>query len=184
MEKAERDFLVRYLALTRERMLDAIDGLNKEQLGFHPAPNRWSVADCLEHVTLVERAVLRTIQKTLMQNLEPHIGSRVRDDEILHSVPHRLPRLVSAPEFVPARRSVDFDDLVRQFEAARERTLRFAAVTSSDLRAHFFAHERFGELDCYQWLLYTAAHSERHARQAVEIAADPMFPRELGSATA
>jgi hypothetical protein len=62
--------------------------------------------------------------------------------------------------------------------------LRFAAVTHGDLRSYFFEHPQFGELDCYQWLLFVGAHSERHARQAEEVIADPNFPRTAGSATA
>jgi uncharacterized damage-inducible protein DinB len=183
MEKAERNFVVRYLALSRERLLEAINGLNQEQQRYRPAANRWSVADCVEHVTVTERAILEEIQRRVVQPPKPYTGQRVPDQVILKSFPRRT-RMIAAPEFLPAGRWSTFEELTRQFESARERSLRFAAVTRSDLRNYLFAHPQFGELDCYQWLLFVAAHCERHARQAADVIAHPAFPRERDSATA
>jgi hypothetical protein len=33
------------------------------------------------------------------------------------------------------------------------------------------------KLDPYQWLLFIAAHSERHTKQMLEVKADPGFPK-------
>jgi len=188
MEKAEREFLVLYLAASRERLLEQIDGLTKQQQRFRPAEDLWSVADCVEHVTLTEQGVLKKIQAVLLfpSQSPPQNPWRagVPDDEILASIPNRSPRLISPPDALPRRRWTDFSQLLRRFEAARERSLRFAAVTQSDLRGHFFAHPELGELDCYQWLLFLGAHCERHARQAEEVIANRGFPRVAGSATA
>jgi DinB superfamily len=188
VEKAEREFLLRHLAQSRERLLEAVEGLSKEQQRFRPAAERWSVADCLEHVSIVEKGVLQKIRAVLLAPSQPHVRPQTRaslpDEAILTSVPNRSSRLISLPETLPGRRWADFAELLRKFETARERSLRFAAVTQSDLRGHSFAHPQFGELDCYQWLLFLAAHSERHARQAGEVIAHPNFPRAAGSAIA
>jgi len=191
VEKGEREFLLRYLAQSRERLLEAVEGLNAEQQRFRPAADRWSVADCLEHVSIVEKGVLQKIRAVLLAPKpmeETHAGASddasVPDDAILDGVPKRTRRFTSLQETRPARRWTDFAQLVRRFEIARERSLRFAAVTQSDLRGRFFAHPDLGELDCYQWLLFLAAHSERHARQAEEVIAHPNFPRAADSAIA
>jgi DinB superfamily len=183
VEKAEREFLVRYLGSSRERMVEAVEGWNEAQWRFRPPGDRWSIADCLEHVSLVERAVLKKIQAAVLESPQA-LQLRTSDDVILASASIGSPRLTSLVEVRPRRRWSDFEGLMRHFEASRERTLRFAAVTQSDLRAHFFPHPHFGELDCYQWLLFLAAHCERHARQAAEVAADPEFPHISGSASA
>lgn len=183
MEKAEREFLLRYLARSRERLVETVEGLDKGQQRFRPDRDRWSVADCVEHVSMVEKAVLKKIQELLPE--PPWTPSqRVPDDVVLSRVPNRLTRRTAPPDALPRRRWTDFAVLLRQFEAARERSLRFVAVTQSDLRARFFAHPYLGELDCYQWLLFLGAHAERHARQAEEVMTDPDFPRLADSATA
>jgi hypothetical protein len=186
MEKAEREFLLLYLAASRERLLETVDGLTKRQQRFRPTQGRWSVADCVEHVSIVEKGVLKNIQAVVLAPPRPPVQlcATVKDYTVLASVPNRSQRCISPPEAAPGRRWTDFAHLLRRFEAARERSLRFAAVTQSDLRGRCFAHPHFGELDCYQWLLFVAAHSERHARQAEEVIADPKFPRAAGSATA
>jgi DinB superfamily len=184
VEKAEREFLLLYLAQSRERLLDAVEGLTKEQQRFRPAVHRWSVADCVEHVSLVEKMVVKEVQSVLLRPPQPKSHASLPDDVILAGVPNRASRCASPPEAVPGKRSTDFDHLVRQFEAARERSLRFAAITQSDLRAHSSAHPHLGELDCYQWILFLGAHAERHVRQAEEVMADPGFPRLVDSAIA
>ena len=182
MEKAEREFLLLHLAASRERLLDAVEGLSKEQQRFRPAPHRWSVADCVEHVSIVEKMVVKEIQAVVVQPPQPSV--RLLDDVILDGVPNRSSRCASPPEAFPNMRWTEIDQLLRQFEAARERSLRFAAVTQSDLRGHSFAHPHLGELDCYQWILFLGAHAERHVRQAEEVMADPGFPRRANSAIA
>jgi hypothetical protein len=188
MEKAEREFLLRYLAASRERLLETVEGLTERQQRFRPAPHRWSVADCLEHVSIVERDILKRIQAAVLKPSQRQTRTQTRasmlDARVLASVPTRAPRLITLPEALPEGNWTEFGQLLRLFEAARERSLRFAAVTQSDLRGHVFAHPPFGKLDCYQWLLFVAAHSERHARQAAEVIADPNFPRTADSAMA
>ncbi len=182
MEKADREFLLMYLAASRERLLDTVNGLNKEQARFRPSRDRWSVADCVEHVAIVEKEVLNKIQAILLAPPQAEPSATTSDDAILSGVPNRSARCSAPVDALPRRRWTDLRALLRQFEAARERSLRFAAVTQSDLRAYFFLHPEWGELDCYQWLLFLGAHSERHARQADDVAADPAFPRVADSA--
>ena len=182
MVKAERDFLLLYLAASRERLLNTVNGLTKEQTRFRAARDRWSVADCVEHVTIVEKAVLKKIQSMVLSQHQPEPTATTPDDAILSGVSNRSPRCTAPAEALPRRRWTEVGELLRQFEAARERSLRFVAVTQSDLRAYFFAHPQFGELDCYQWLLFLGAHAERHARQADDVVADAGFPRVADSA--
>ncbi len=82
---------------------------------------------------------------------------------------------------MPKDRWPEFEELLRQFEAARERTLRFAAVTQADLRSRAFPHPFLGPLDCYQWLLFSAAHCVRHVRQMQEVKSDAAFPKGRGA---
>lgn len=184
VEKAEREFLLGYLAASRERLVEIVEGLSKEQRRFRPAEDRWSVADCVEHVSIVEKAALKRIQALVIEPPRPPTDAGVPDDAVLSRVPSRSTRRTAPPDALPGRRWTDFAALLRQFEAARERSLRFVAVTQADLRGHFFAHPHLGELDCYQWLLFLGAHAERHARQAEEVLADPAFPGEADAATA
>lgn len=183
MEKAEREFLLRRLGTSRERLVEAVEGLDQRQQRYRAAADLWSIADCVEHVMLFERAVLKQMQSVLLAPRQP-AGIAVSDEAVLARASLQSPPFISPEEFQPRRRWSDFEDLLRQFETARERTVRFAGVTRADLRGYSFPHHTLGELDCYQWLLFLAAHCERHARQAAQIEGDMRFPRLEGSASA
>jgi hypothetical protein len=161
-------------------LLQAVDGLSATQRTYQPAEDRWSVAGCVEHIILVEGFVLHTIQTTLQTPAEPaekQAEVRRKDPIVMERVPARIRRVLGPPAVHPTNRWPDFDDLLVQFEATRERSVSFAAGTDADLRAHFFPHPFMGDLDCYQWLLFLGLHCERHVRQLEEVKADEGFPQ-------
>ncbi len=178
MEATERELAVHQLAQSRERLILVVEGLSDEQRRFRPAEDRWSIADCVEHIAVVENIVLRKIQEILLAPPEPGRQAEVHGKEqlILEKVPLREVRVQGPAAFMPQNRWPDFEDLMLHFEATRERSVRFSAVTQADLRSHFFPHPILGVLDCYQWLLLVSAHCERHVRQMEEVLADPAFP--------
>ena len=47
-----------------------------------------------------------------------------------------------------------------------------------DLREHVTDSPLGMKLDAYQWVLFLAAHSERHLKQLLEVKADPNFPKK------
>ena len=178
MEATERELVVEQLALSRERLVLMVEGLSEDQRSFRPAPDRWSIADCVEHITVAETFVLGKIQQVLQSPPEPERKDEVRGKEhiVLEKVPAREERIQGPAIFMPQGRWPDFEELMRQFEATRERSVRFSAVTQADLRSHFFPHPILGPLDAYQWLLLLSAHCERHVRQMEEVKADAGFP--------
>ncbi|MGH9718562.1 MAG: DinB family protein [Candidatus Acidiferrales bacterium] len=178
MTAADRERAVTYLAQTRDDLLRATRGLSSAQLAFKSAPGRWSAADCLEHIILVESRFHENVSSALQQPADSAKRSVFdgRDDELLQVVTDRSsPR--QAPEVVlPASRWRQ-DQLLHEFGAIRARNIDLAGSTVCDPRQHFFAHRAFGELDCYQWMLIIAAHGDRHRAQIDEVAAAPNFPR-------
>ena len=50
----DRTFLVDYLLRSQRMYRDEVSGLSPEQWRFKPQPNRWSVAECAEHIILAE----------------------------------------------------------------------------------------------------------------------------------
>ena len=46
----DRNRLIRYLTQTRNDLVSALEGLSEAQLDFKPAPERWSIAEIVEHI--------------------------------------------------------------------------------------------------------------------------------------
>lgn len=183
MTPADREHAVSYLTQTRDNLLRATRGLSSGQLAFKPAPGRWSVAECLEHIIVVENRFFENVSGALQQPADPSKRSAFdgRDDELLQIVTDRsAPR--QAPEIVHPSSRWPHDHLVREFEAVRNRSIDLASSIVCDPRQHFVAHRAFGDLDCYQWLLIVAAHGDRHRAQIEEVMAAPAFPRAASAA--
>jgi DinB superfamily len=178
MTPAERDKLLKSLEESHERLLLMAKNLSREQLHYRPAPDRWTVAECLEHISMVEARVLGAIQKTLEAGPDPSKRSALegKDDSIIPGAVARITRFKAPEPLVPTGRCPD-DQLLKEFEGTRQQTRAFAVSTTADLRHHFYKHPALGDLDLYQWMLLIAGHCDRHRVQSEEVMASPDFPR-------
>lgn len=174
----DRAKAVEYLAATLQRFDAATSGLNAGQCAFRLDPNRWSICECVEHLVLVEQSVLARLEEVLKLPPESMQEDPARmDGRVLRAVPSRG-RRVAAPEPVtPTGRFGEFEETAQAFREIRRRSIEFASTTPAELRSHFSPHLVLGMLDAHQWLLFLAAHTERHLEQIDEIKADAGFPR-------
>ncbi len=175
MTPAERERAIDYLHKTREDLIRSTHGLPSTQLQYKPGPDRWSVAECLEHITVTEGFILGNINKTLQQAAAPSAPA-FGDDGVVQMVADRSTR-IKGPEILMPTGRWPHERLLAEFRVARGRSFDFAATTDTQLRQYSFPHPMLGALDCYQWLLLIGAHGERHRAQAEEVIAHPSFPR-------
>jgi uncharacterized damage-inducible protein DinB len=166
------------LAASEATLLRQLEGLTPEQFTFRPAPNRWSIAEIVEHIIAVEARVTRAITKSITQPPTgelPNLGHK--DAALWKMVPNRT-RTLDAPEFVrPTGRFTATTEASEHLTATRARTIHFAKTTEADLRAYQMPHMAFGDLDFHQWLIVLSLHGTRHAAQIEEIKSHPTFPK-------
>ena len=176
----EREAALKQFETTRDNFLKSIAGLSQAQWTFKPAPDRWSVAEVAEHITVSESTLFGLVQKQVMTSpATPEKREQVKgkDELILQKVPDRSHK-VQAPEILrPTGRWATEADLTKAFEESRKTTMDYVRTTDDDLRDHFFDHPFLGTMDGYQWLLLISAHSARHTAQIEEVKADPNFPK-------
>jgi DinB superfamily len=177
----ERETALKSLQATHDAFLKSIAGLSEKQWRFKPAPDRWSVAEVAEHITISESSIFGFVQKQIMLSpADPAKRAEVagKDEIVMTRVPDRSHK-AQAPEFLkPINRWATEADLTKAFEESRKATMDYVRTTNDDLRDHFGPHPLLGPLDAYQWILLISAHSERHTRQIEEVKADPNFPKE------
>jgi hypothetical protein len=172
----EREQAVRYLADTRAGVIEAVKGLSEAQFNFKPGPDRWSIAECLEHIAIVENAVLSGVRVRLEKGPAPAADRDVKqiDAMILTTVPDRSTKVKAPAQLVPTGNSAPAANL-ENFLASRQQTVNWLK-SDSNLRGHSVDHPVLGPLDGYEWILAAAGHSERHTKQILEVKADPNFP--------
>src|ERR1700733_5416363 len=101
MTSAEREKLLKHLEESRERLLHMAKNLSREELHYRPAADQWTVAECLEHIAMVEARVLGLIQKTLETGPDSSKRSALEgmDDVLIAGTVGRVARY-KAPEYV------------------------------------------------------------------------------------
>ena len=162
---------------TRDLVYRTAHGLTPAQLQYRPDASRWSVAENLEHMTIVEQHILAGLTRTLQQPSDPAKKPAMTDEQLLANL-GRVVQPTTAPEPLRPTSRWPLSDLLTEFDAARRRTVEFATTTADtkELRHYFMPHPLFGELDCYQWFILAAGHSERHCNQCAAIKASAGFP--------
>ena len=179
LSQADRDKAMKYLESTRQGVIDATQGLSPTQWNFKPAPDRWSVAEVTEHIASAEDFIRGMIVEKVMVAPARPAGEDVAaiDAFVLQAIPDRSQKKQAPEPLKPANRFGTPEGSLKHFEEARATTEDFLNKTPG-LRDHVVDSPLGKKLDGYEWVLFIAAHSERHTKQILEVKADPNFPKQ------
>lgn len=176
---ADRDKAMKYLESTKQGVLDATAGLSDAQWNFKPAPDRWSVAEVTEHIALAEGYLRGMIVDQVMKAPPRPEGDDVAaiDEAVLAKVPDRSNKRQAPDPLKPTNHFGSGTGALKVFTESRGQTEEFL-TSHNDLRDHAIDSPFGKKLDGYEWVLFIAAHSERHTKQILEVKADPSFPKK------
>lgn len=175
--QAEKDRALQYLETTKKNVLETTKGLSEAQWNFKPAADRWSVAQVMEHIAAAEDFLLQiTKEKVMVSPGESGRDVKKTDEAVLTMVPDRTHKAQAPEALVPTNRFGSPEGSVKHFAESRMVTEDFLRNTTG-LRDHV-TDSPLGKLDGYEFLLFIAAHSERHTKQINEVKADPNFPKK------
>lgn len=174
---ADRDAALKYLESTRQGVVDATKGLSPAQWNFKQAPDRWSVAEVTEHIAAAEDLLFGMITTQVMKAPARTETEDVKalDQMVLRGVPDRSQKRQAPEPLKPTNRYGSPQAALQHFLDSRAQTIAFLQKTD-DLRAHATDSPLGKKLDGYEWVLFIAAHSERHTKQINEVKADAKFP--------
>jgi uncharacterized damage-inducible protein DinB len=166
MSPKERSSIVQLLESGRADFLDATSSLSDAQAATQPAPERWSVLQCVEHVVTVEYRFLGWLEKA--QRLDQAQPDPERENSLSERVMDRSTRR-QAPEAVqPTGRFAQMAVALEEFNAARTRTVQLAETQGEELYLLTTTHPFFGPLNGVELLHIIAGHARRHAAQIRE----------------
>lgn len=177
LSQAEMDGALKYLETTKKGVLEATKGLSEAQWNFKPAPDRWSIAQVMEHIAAAEDFLRSLDAEKVMQSPagEPGRDIKKTDESVLAVVPDRTNKAQAVEPLQPSNRFGSPEASVKHFVESRATTEEFLKSTAG-LRDHVM-DSPIGKLDAYEFILLVAAHSERHTKQIQEVKADPKFPK-------
>src|SRR6266852_584000 len=176
--QAEKDKALQYLETTKKNVLEATKGLSEAQWNFKPAPGRWSVAQVIEHIAAAEDFIRSSLKEKVMTAPAGAPGRDVKktDEAVVAMVPDRTNKAQAPEPLVPTNRFGSPEGSIKHFVESRATTQDFLK-TAPGLRDHV-TDSPLGKLDGYEFVLFIAAHSERHSKQINEVKADPNFPKK------
>jgi hypothetical protein len=175
--QAEKDRAIQYLEKTKQGVIDATKGLSDAQWNFKAGPDRWSIAQCMEHIAAAEDFIRGiVVEKVMVAPDVPGRDLKKTDDAVMAMIPDRSQKAQAPEPLVPTNRFGSPDASLKHFLESRDKTEDFLKTTPG-LRDHAVDSPLGTKLDGYQFILLIAAHSERHTKQILEVKADPNYPK-------
>lgn len=155
---------------SRARFEATLAGLGPEQEALRDAPERWSVAEVVEHVVLVEKQMGRLVGMLLGKAEADGAPPPSADDGplvALDEVAERARReRYQSPDMAVPRGGASVSDSLAALRATRSALASLRPrVEAVGAATHTYAHPAFGPLNLYQWLAFVALHEDRHRRQ-------------------
>ncbi len=168
----------------QDMLVGLISGMTNEQWSFKQNPDRWSVAECVEHITRTEGAILMMVQQTLTGPRDPEWFTRTdgKLDLVRQVVPNRNPGGVGgfkAPFEVSPTQNWSREQAIREFYKSHGMLRSYVETMQRDIKDHTFENPfpQIGWLNANDWLNLAALHVMRHSKQIIEVQQDPNYPK-------
>ncbi|HQU57214.1 MAG: DinB family protein [Chitinophagaceae bacterium] len=178
--KSERKKAVKLMKDTYKDALHSLKGLSEQQLNYRTDPNRWSVKECFFHISKTENTLWSNFEKAMKEPANPEKRKEIKftDDQIIKMVEDRSHKAKAPTSLQPENTGyTSLAEAIEDFKLNRTNHIKYMKHTTEDLRNHVIQLP-FGSVDCYQFYLFMAGHSNRHTQQMNEVKADSGFPEE------
>jgi uncharacterized damage-inducible protein DinB len=154
---------------TRAALLRAVENLRADEQTFRPAPGRWSVAEIVEHLSVVEGNVARLVGSLLRKAEDAGrgraSGAAFAPVSIAEFVEQTRAQKLNAPEGARPAGLPLAESLSRLRDSRAALHALRPQVERADGTALRFPHPVWGPINLYQWLLFIGAHESRHLAQ-------------------
>lgn len=182
--EADQKYTVENLKRTRDDLTREVENLTDTQWHFRESPDRWSIADVVEHLGTWEIAFAREIGEGIRNAPRPELTptSKTPDpdkyyrDFIMEDKPHTAPDFARPTGLIKGKNNLTF------FQLKRDLAIGFADTTKTDMRAYY---ERTGSKfprNMHQVYIYQWGHVDRHLRQIRNVKKHPNYPSATVSA--
>ncbi len=178
LSATERQYAVDLLEKTKADFLASVTGLSATQLNWKADSSRWSIGQCIEHITLAEIGIFRIQQgsMTALADAAKRAEVKLTDAQVVQFLTNRTGKAQAPDVIKPTGRFPSPDAALQAYGQQRDKIITYIKTTPDDLRLHYWKHF-IGTVDAYQTILLLAAHNERHRLQIEEVKASAGFPK-------
>lgn len=156
------------LDAVHQQLATTVRAVEVDLVSQRPAENEWSVAEVVEHLCLVESAVMGYVKSKL--NEPPVKVSFLKKLLPMRIVSLRLKRLQAPKRVEPSRDLPPISELLKKYDAIRADTRDVCIKEGRErLSGVCFNHPYFGDMDGAATVSMIAFHEQRHLKQIREI---------------
>ena len=180
LSNQERKFAITNIKDTRTDLLTSIKGLSETQLDFKPSAEKWSIKECIYHITLTEKGLWDKLEAAMKEPATPEKRQQLKisDEDLLKAISDRTAKDMATESFLPGKvRWRLTSEALSIFKSSSTQQLKYVKNTTGDLRNHFIQLP-IGWVDCYQSIILMSGYSNRYIRQINETIANPHFPKK------
>lgn len=163
--------LLAYLDQQRSVLKSAFESVPIENRNLPPSPERWSAANIVEHLAIVEARVSKVLSERF-QEARPGLSASPRTEPVLPTIDYKRmydrSSRVKAPETaIPTGLNAASAWTALENSSTMLRDL-LVAGDGLELGSVTHPHPKFGVLSVYDWVAFLGAHEVRHAEQIRE----------------
>ena len=171
----DRTYLIENLNRTTEILKEEIDGLTDEQWNFKEGPDKWSIAEVIEHLGIYEFKYYDQRYQIYLLPPEPELEKSTPPDSfyldwINEDQPHSAVLSGRPLGLIEGSKNWDY------FMIWRSRNLEKISNTTRDFRAHYGFRSKNRRWNIHQLYIILFAHCDRHLKQIKRIKAHQDFP--------
>ena len=164
------DLILQTLTASQQKLLKSADAVPAHHWKTRPQRDKWSAAELIAHLILVERSVVGAADR-ISQKTPKRFSFFHRLHLPIGLVEARVIKQKAPPAVMPETLE-EKETMLAALREMRERTLAFLEETKGrNLAEYRWRHPFLGSFDMYEWFQFVAAHQARHEKQMREIAA-------------
>lgn len=175
----DRKMMSKHLKSTLKVLNKTVKGLSEAQLNFKPAPDKWSIKECVYHLAISETNLWGWSQGILTAPANPDKRAEIKvtDAQLLSGIEDRTNKVKTTENFEPKNAKWNtVSDALAFLKAERKKHIDYFKSTQDDLRNHVALETPFGPMDAYQIALLMSQHTIRHSKQIDEVKASSGYP--------
>lgn len=157
-------------------LFTCFSNLSAEQLSYKPTDNSWSALECLEHIYLIDKAVLGAISAPPSDNKSDKT-ELFGEEKLNKLLVNGRSFKVIAPDYVKPRGQFSSkDDAIQHIEDIISKIIDYITNHPIEQHTHTYKHPILGAMTQTDWIHFLTSHTQRHIHQIEDLKAGNNFP--------
>ena len=157
----------------RERFISTATGITTSEAAALPDGEKWTLAELIEHVSLVNSAMCQICTKLMTRSQDEGNASNGRyeiSDRFIEKAAESAHKKLEAPDFVRPEGGKPIQASLAAIEGNNEKLQSLLPLFEAfNGNMHTFPHPFFGDLSAVEWMLLLGRHEGRHTAQIERI---------------